>query len=155
VLQPVRFALLDKRFLAAILRWPALLEAFVERATERAHMLAFNVAIHCVQRVDIRLLLLFWHLADRFGKVTPAGTVVPLALSHADLAELVGAARPSVSTALKELADQGFVQRNRTDRSWLLGGDLSDQLREIRENGTRAHRENGTRANHANQAREN
>lgn len=138
VLQPVRLALLDRRFLGAILRWLALIEAFVERATERAHTLAFNVAIHCVQRVDVRLLLLFWHLADRFGKVTPAGTVVPLALSHSDLAELVGAARPSVSTALKELADQGHVQRNRSDRSWLLGSDLADQLRTIQEHGARA-----------------
>ena len=137
VLQPVRFALLDKRFLAAILRWPPLIEAFVERATERAQTLAFNVAIHCVQRVDVKLLLLFWHLADRFGKVTPAGTVVPLSLSHADLAELVGAARPSVSTALKCLAERGFVQRNRTDRSWLLASELPEQLQDIRRNGVR------------------
>ena len=140
VLQPVRLALLDKRFLAAILRWPALIEAFLERATERAHTLAFNVAIHCVQRVDVKLLLLFWHLADRFGKVTPAGTVVPLSLSHTDLAQLVGAARPSVSTALKELSDQGFVQRNRADRSWLLGTQLPDELRDIRRNGVRRSR---------------
>jgi CRP/FNR family cyclic AMP-dependent transcriptional regulator len=145
VLQPVRLALLDRRFLAAILRWPPLIEAFVERATERAHTLAFNVAIHCVQRVDVRLLLLFWHLADRFGKVTPAGTVVPLALSHSDLAELVGAARPSVSTALKELADQGHVQRNRSDRSWLLCSDLAEQLRAVQEHGARAGTNNSAR----------
>jgi CRP/FNR family transcriptional regulator, cyclic AMP receptor protein len=137
VLQPARLALLDRRFLSAILRWPALVEAFIERATERAHTLAFNVAIHCVQRVDMKLLLLFWHLADRFGKVTPAGTIVPLSLSHADLAELVGAARPSVSTALKELADQGFVMRNRADRSWVLGERLPELLDDIRKNGTR------------------
>jgi CRP/FNR family cyclic AMP-dependent transcriptional regulator len=134
VLQPARIALLDRRFVAALLRWPALIEAFVERASERAHTLAFNVAIHCVQRVDLRLMLLFWHLAERFGKVTPAGTVVPLALSHADLAELVGAARPSVSTALKELSSQGCIQRNRADRSWLLASELADRLQEMSEN---------------------
>jgi CRP-like cAMP-binding protein len=138
VLQPVRMALLDRRFLATIVRWPALVEAFIERASERAHTLAFNVAIHCVQRVDLRLMLLFWHLAERFGKVTPAGTVVPLVLSHSDLAELVGAARPSVSTALKELAIQGYVQRNRADRSWLLSSDLADRLQEMTENRARA-----------------
>ena len=137
MLQPARIALLDRRFLAAILRWPPLIEAFVERASERAHTLAFNVAIHCLQRVDLRLLLLFWHLADRFGKVTPAGTVVPLSLSHSDLAELVGAARPSVSTALKDLADQGCVQRNRADRSWLLASDLPEQLHARDERGLR------------------
>ena len=46
--------------------------------------------------------------------------VLPLSLSHADLAELIGAARPSVSTALKDLAGRGLVQRNSGDRSWLL-----------------------------------
>jgi CRP/FNR family cyclic AMP-dependent transcriptional regulator len=137
VLKPARLAVLDRRFMSAILRWPALIETFVERATERAHTLTLNVAIHCVQRVDLKLLLLFWHLADRFGKVTPAGTVVPLSLSHADLAELVGAARPSVSTALKNLADRGFVQRNRADRSWLLRNELPDQLIDIHKNGGR------------------
>ena len=101
------------------------------------HELSRGVAIHCVQRVDVKLLLLFWHLADRFGTVTPAGTVVPLSLSHADLAELVGAARPSVSTALKCLAEQGFVQRNRADRSWLLASQLPEQLQDIRRNGVR------------------
>lgn len=131
VLKPARIALLDRRFLATILRWPQLIEAFMERASERVHTLAFNVAIHCVQRVDLRLMLLFWHLAERFGKVTTAGTVVPLSLSHSDLAELVGAARPSVSTALKDLAVQGCVQRNRADRSWLLASEFADRIREM------------------------
>ena len=132
VLKPARLAQLDRRFLATIMRWPPLIEAFLERATERAHTLAFNVALHCVQRVEVKLLLLFWHLADRFGKVTPAGTVVPLALSHADLAELVGAARPSVSTALKDLDRQGLVQRNRADRTWLLASEPPEQLLNVR-----------------------
>jgi CRP-like cAMP-binding protein len=120
VLQPARLAMLDRRVLLAMARWPALIEAFLERSTERAHTLAFSIAIQCMQRIDARLLMLFWHLADRFGKVTPAGTVLPLSLSHADLAELIGAARPSVSTALKDLAGRGLVQRNSGDRSWLL-----------------------------------
>jgi CRP/FNR family transcriptional regulator, cyclic AMP receptor protein len=132
VLQPARIALLDRRMLLAMARWPGLIEAFMERANERAHTLAFNIAIQCLQRIDLRLLMLFWHLADRFGRVTPAGTVVPLTLSHSDLAELVGAARPSVSTALKDLAGRGLVQRNTGDRSWLLGIEPPAQLTDIR-----------------------
>jgi CRP/FNR family transcriptional regulator, cyclic AMP receptor protein len=132
VLQPARLALLDRRMLLAMARWPALIEAFMERANERAQTLAFNISIQCLQRIDLRLLMLFWHLADRFGKVTPAGTVVPLTLSHSDLAELVGAARPSVSTALKDLAGRGLVQRNSGDRSWLLGIEPPAQLMAIR-----------------------
>ena len=132
VIQTTRVALLDQRFLATIVRWPRLIEAFVERATERAQTLAFNVAIHCLQHVDLRLLVLLWHLADRFGRVTPAGTVVPLALSHADLAELVGAARPSVSAALRELSAEGLVQRSRSDRSWILSQEPPSELRDMR-----------------------
>ena len=132
VIQPTRIAMLDRRFFATILRWPALIEAFVERATERAQTLAFNVAIHCLQHVDVRLLVLMWHLADRFGRVTPAGTVVPLPLSHADLAELVGAARPSVSAALRELADKGLVQRSQSDRGWVLTREPPTELRDMR-----------------------
>jgi CRP/FNR family transcriptional regulator, cyclic AMP receptor protein len=132
VIQPTRIAMLDRRFLATIIRWPALIEAFVERATERAQTLAFNVAIHCLQHVDVRLLVLMWHLADRFGRVTTAGTVVPLPLSHADLAELVGAARPSVSAALRELADKGLVQRSQTDRGWILTREPPTELRDMR-----------------------
>jgi CRP/FNR family transcriptional regulator, cyclic AMP receptor protein len=133
ILQPVRLAMLDRRFLATIVRWPLLIESFVERATERAQTLAFNVAIHSLQHVDIRLLVLMWHLADRFGRVTPAGTVVPLALSHADLAELVGAARPSVSAALSDLAGRGLVQRNSTDRTWLLEREPPTELKDMRQ----------------------
>jgi CRP/FNR family transcriptional regulator, cyclic AMP receptor protein len=132
VLQPARIALLDRRMLLALARWPTLIEALLERANERAHTLAFNIAIQCMQRIDLRLLMLFWHLADRFGRVTPAGTVVPLTLSHSDLAELVGAARPSVSTALKDLSCRGLVQRNSGDRSWMLGVEPPAQLTDIR-----------------------
>ena len=90
VIRDTRLAQLDRRFTATIVHWPALIEAFTARATERAQTLAFNVAIHCLRHVHLRLLALLWHLADRFGRVTPEGTQVPLPLSHSDLAELVG-----------------------------------------------------------------
>lgn len=96
VVRPVKMALLDQRLTTVSARWPSLMHAIFRRAIGRAHALALNVAIHTLQHVELRLLVLLWHLADRFGHVTPAGTVVPLELSHQDLAELVGAQRPSV-----------------------------------------------------------
>jgi DNA-binding IclR family transcriptional regulator len=78
------------------------------------------------------LLVLLWHLADRFGKVTPEGTHVPLPLSHSDLAELVGAARPSVSVALKQLAEDGLVWRHSSDGSWMLSREPPGELRDMR-----------------------
>jgi CRP-like cAMP-binding protein len=132
VIEDTQLALLDRRFLATITHWPALIEAFTSRALERAHTLAFNVAIHCLRHVHLRLLVLLWHLADRFGKVSPEGTHVPLRLSHSDLAELVGAARPSVSVALKHLADEGLVWRHESDGTWMLSGEPPGELRDMR-----------------------
>ncbi len=132
VVQDARVAVLDRRFLATIVRWPALIEAVIAQMLERAQTLAFNVAVHSLQHVELRLLVLFWHLADRFGKVTPEGVCVPVALAHSDLAELVGAARPSVSTALKELAAKGEVWRREEDRTWMLSMEPPEELRDMR-----------------------
>jgi CRP/FNR family transcriptional regulator, cyclic AMP receptor protein len=131
IVAPARLALLDQRFTMVAARWPALMHRMVGRAVERSHALALNVAIHCLQHVELRLLVLFWHLADRFGRVTPEGTVVPLKLSHGDLAELVGSQRPSVSSHLARLAARGEVVR-RSDRTWLLGGDPPSEVRDMR-----------------------
>lgn len=131
VVQPVRLALLDQRLVTVSARWPSLMHAIVQRAVGRSHALALNVAIRSLQHVELRLLVLFWHLADRFGHVTPAGTVVPLKLSHEDLAELVGAQRPSVSARLSALSARGELVR-RPDRTWLLPGDPPEELRDTR-----------------------
>jgi CRP/FNR family cyclic AMP-dependent transcriptional regulator len=71
------------------------------------------------------LKALFWHLAERWGRVSGDGVVVPLALTHRILGQLVGARRPTVSTALSELAERGELVR-RSDGSWLLRGDPPD-----------------------------
>ncbi len=131
VVQPVTLAVLDHRFTLVSARWPALMHNLVCRAVERSHALAFNVAIHCLQHVRLRLVVLLWHLADRFGRVTQEGTVVPLKLSHGDLAELIGSQRPSVSASLSKLHDEGLVSR-RNDRTWLLHGEPPAELRDMR-----------------------
>ena len=131
VIQPVRLALIDQRISAVSARWPALMHGLIQRAVERSHALALNVAIHCLQHVELRLLVLFWHLADRFGRVTAEGIVIPLKLSHGDLAELIGSQRPSVSSHLSRLSGRGEVVR-RQDRTWLLRGDPPEELRDMR-----------------------
>jgi len=131
VIAPGRVALLDQRITMVAARWPALMHRMVARAVERSHALALNVAIHSLQHVELRLLVLMWHLADRFGRVTPEGTVIPLKLSHGDLAELIGSQRPSVSSRLATLAARGQVVR-REDRTWLLCGDPPSEVRDMR-----------------------
>lgn len=131
VIAPVRLALLDHRITMVAARWPALMHGIVARAVERSHDLALMVAIHCLQHVELRLLVLLWHLADRFGRVTSEGTVIPLKLSHGDLAELIGSRRPSVSSRLARLSDAGQVRR-RSDRTWLLCGEPPSEVRDMR-----------------------
>jgi CRP/FNR family transcriptional regulator, cyclic AMP receptor protein len=131
VIEPVRLALLDQRLVKVGSRWPAIMQGIVRRAIERSHALALGVAIHSLQHIELRLLVLFWHLADRFGRVTPDGIVVPLRLSHRDISELIGAQRPSTSVRLAALARRGELLR-REDRTWMLHGEPPAELRDLR-----------------------
>jgi hypothetical protein len=125
VLSTVTVAVLDRRFAAEAARYPEITAALFDRLGERSLRLATTQAISQLTRVDRRLKALFWHLAERWGRVAGDGVVVPLALTHRILGQLVGARRPTVSTALSELAERGELVR-RTDGSWLLRGDPPD-----------------------------
>jgi CRP-like cAMP-binding protein len=94
----------------------------LDRLTERSERLAITQAICQLTRVDRRLLTLFWHVAERWGRVGTDGVVVPLALTHRMLGLLVGARRPTVSSALRELRERDELVRG-PDGSWLLRGD--------------------------------
>ena len=95
----------------------------LDRACARAHRLAMLQAIPHLNSVDRRLLALFWHLAERWGRVTPDGIVVPLTLSHRLLAEIVWAARrPTVTVGIAALERRGKLLRL-DDASWLLLGE--------------------------------
>lgn len=121
-LQPVRLAVLDRRITAIMGRWPELVSAIVARAVRHSFELATNQATSHLTRVDARLELLFWGLADRWGRVGPDGIVLELPLTHQVLGRLVGAQRPSVTTALSDLARRNVIER-RDDGAWILRGD--------------------------------
>jgi CRP/FNR family transcriptional regulator, cyclic AMP receptor protein len=72
------------------------------------------------------LHLLLWHLAGRWGRVHSIGTVLPLRLTHDVLADLVAARRPTVTTALSELARRGLVRWE--DDAWVLTGNAPIEL---------------------------
>jgi CRP-like cAMP-binding protein len=91
----------------------------LERVEARARRLAAAKAIAQLTRVDHRLLAIFRQLGERWGKVTADGVLLPLCLSHRTLGELIGARRPTVSTAAAALARSGELTR-RPDGSWLL-----------------------------------
>ena len=83
----------------------------VERAARRAERLVVMQAIAHLTRVDDRLLALLWCLAERWGRVVPGGVLVSLRLPHRTLAGMVGARRPSVTTALGQLMARGEIER--------------------------------------------
>lgn len=118
-----RLALLDRRVAMAVGRWPEVAGALSRRAVARSHSLAVQLACAHLPRLDERLLVLLWHLATRWGRVGPHGTVLSLRLTHRTLAELAGARRPSVTAALGELARRDLVVRG--PEGWVLKGDPS------------------------------
>jgi CRP-like cAMP-binding protein len=131
VLEPTRLAVLDHALVQRVSPYPQVGVELFSRGIRRAHALAVALAISHHQRVDERLHLTLWHLAERWGRVTPDGVVVPLPLTHERLATLVGAHRPSVTTAMGELVRDGKVSR-RDGGEWVLHGAPPERLRHHR-----------------------
>jgi CRP/FNR family cyclic AMP-dependent transcriptional regulator len=129
VLEATRLAVLDEHAARLMAAYPQLTGALVARAVGRSRSMAVNMAIIHQARVNVRLLMLLWHLADRWGRVRPEGVALPLHLTHSVLADLVAARRPTVTTALTELARQQLVEP--LNRGWLLRGEPPGELLEL------------------------
>jgi CRP-like cAMP-binding protein len=129
VLEAARVAILDERFVRQLALFPQLAGRLFARSVLRSRQLAVNMAIVHQARVDVRLHMLLWHLAGRWGRVRSDGVVVPLRLTHAILADLVAARRPTVTSALSELAKRGVV--NALPEGWLLSGDRPENLQHV------------------------
>ena len=80
-------------------------ENIAGRLHDQARRASARCAITAVIRVDLRLLAYLWQTAVRFGTVTPAGVRLDLPLTHAVLAQLIGARRPTVTTAFRTLTN--------------------------------------------------
>jgi CRP/FNR family transcriptional regulator, cyclic AMP receptor protein len=121
VIEEARLAVLDERFTRTVARWPELVTAFVARTLRRSRWTTIMLAVSNLTRVDDRVTALLWHLADRWGRVTRDGVLVPVPLTHEMIGRLVGAHRPSVTSALGELGRASRVTR--AEGGWLLHGD--------------------------------
>jgi CRP/FNR family cyclic AMP-dependent transcriptional regulator len=116
---PASVAVLDDRFRRAARRWPGLLDCFHERLGRQAHRASRHLAILHLPRVEDRIVALFAELAERFGRMTPDGIVIDLALTHQVIGDLVASRRPTVSLALQTLGADGVVERL-DDGRWQL-----------------------------------
>jgi CRP-like cAMP-binding protein len=131
VLDDARLAVIDERALSVIARYPPLIEALVERVSRRNRRLSLRLVINQLVRLEDRLLIALWALAERWGRVTPEGVLVPMELTHSSLARLVGARRPSVTTALGVLGRDRLLER--TPEGWLLRGTPSEIVEPVAE----------------------
>lgn len=119
-LVPTRLAVLDRGFAVRVRPWPELTAALLDRYTERLASQLLQSALRRVRRVEDRVLLVLWHFAARWGHAGPEGRIVRLPrITGEVLAQIVGARRQSVSTALAALVRDGAVDR-RPDGSWLI-----------------------------------
>jgi len=127
VVARARIALLDRRFAIRTARWPEIHAALMHRLIVRARRLSLQSAINALSRIEERLEVTLWELAYRFGRVTPDGIMLDLPLTHSQMAEMVAAQRPSVSTAFTRLQDHGRVVHVARHR-WLLLGEPPSTL---------------------------
>lgn len=126
-LSSCRFALLDGEFADRMRPWGTVAHTLLRRTERRAEDLGVLRAISCEPRLEVRLVLLLWHLADRWGRVRRGGIHLTLPLTHRLLGQLVAAERPSISHALGRLADAGLVKSTAGD-DWHLYGSFDEHL---------------------------
>jgi hypothetical protein len=129
VLRRGRVAILDYDFAVRVARYPELIPCLLSRAVRRSRYMTVNIAILHQPRIDTRLHMLLWELAVRWGHVSTDGIHLPIRLTHATLAELVAARRPTVTKALGELADRELVSWE--GDHWLLTGTPPAELESL------------------------
>jgi len=127
VVSKARIALLDRRFAIRTARWPEIHAALMHRLIVRARRGSLQAAINALSRIEERLEVTLWELAYRFGRVTPDGIMLDLPLTHSQVAEMVAAQRPSVSTAFTRLQYNGRIVHAARHR-WLLLGEPPSTL---------------------------
>jgi CRP-like cAMP-binding protein len=112
VFHPARLAVLDTRVTTLIGRRPQLVVNFSSRLLRRVRSGAYLMAVSHQTRVENRLLETLQYLANSWGRVTPRGVRIPFRITHEVLSEILGAQRPSVTTAFRKLTAQGLVIRD-------------------------------------------
>lgn len=122
VMDPTTLVALAPGLTRSLVRWPTVASNLVSRGLRRSRALAGAAAIASIVGVEERLLILLWHMAERWGEPSAEGIRVPIRLPHRLLAEMVGARRPSVTSALAELQAAGRLAGAPGGR-WVLLGD--------------------------------
>lgn len=97
------------RFAALMESGPRLSRVVIELLEFKAAILSDLVQGLGVADVEGRLRLVLRHLATLYGSDAPGGRRIGLVLSHAEIADMIGASRPWASRAMKRLAEAGEI----------------------------------------------
>ncbi len=130
VVKPMSIAVLDRGITIRLAPYPEITAALVGRAMARSRRACGQLVLAQFGTVRNRLLLALWHMADEWGRVRLEGPVLPICFTHEMLGLIIGARRPAVTTALRELAAQGQVIQD--DDTFRLCGDPPEDLALLR-----------------------
>ena len=84
--------------------------AFMARRLRQAQDRSMNLALNDVRR---RLVFILLDLASEHGTLTDQGIVLNLALTHQELANMVGTSRESANRIINDLKKSGALETNR------------------------------------------
>jgi CRP/FNR family cyclic AMP-dependent transcriptional regulator len=90
---------------------PAFSLNFLRMLTARLLRVETEFADHLNAWAYHRLARELLHLAGDLGVETPAGTLIPLHLTHEDLSNLIGTARETVTIQLHKFEEMGMIHR--------------------------------------------
>ena len=130
VLERARLAVLDADFLVSVQPWPQIVAGLLRRQERRADWLAHVLAVSHLPRVQLRVLVLFWLFADRWGRRRGNEVAVPVPLTHVNIARLIGARRPTVTSAIRQLVRAGRIASDGNGH-WLLHGQPPEAVRSL------------------------
>jgi CRP/FNR family transcriptional regulator, cyclic AMP receptor protein len=100
-------------FLALMERRPAFARAVMGALAVRIRRLDEQVQTAVTLDVPARLAKVLLTLAEQHGRETPDGIHIALRLTHEELAQMVGAARQTVTSQLTSLRERGIVSLDR------------------------------------------
>jgi CRP-like cAMP-binding protein len=100
-------------FFILLERHPSLVRGFLVGMAQRIVELTRRIPEVAGGRVETRFAHLFLKLADRLGRPTPSGTLIPLALSRQDLADLAGTTIETTIRVMSRWGKDGIVATER------------------------------------------